>query len=365
MEGKMKKKSFVPYKIIIAIVLTCAFLFNPLYGQTLSAQLTPLIFAASGDDHSGVILLSILFGVPLLIYIIKQINKASTPITIESFVCNYWSDKNEDGIMNKDEFIGIKNNYRVGDDDKIMFVCRFINSRKGAKYRIKIYTPAGNLWKNAEGTLKDVSVHTIYDESTIRKLYDGGGSGQWSVKWFLNSECKSIDNFYINAPETPDYEKVVNPTWQTPKILSYQNINKICLYASTNALYNKLMEPLVSDGPWQVVTRIELDKVMQEQDLQFGNRFDQATAVRIGKLLGADAMFIAERTGDYQGLLKILDVENGTYIEFKNISTSRYRSNNDEWLAYSIIPYLLKSRVTETDKNGDMYSLEWGTSIKK
>jgi curli biogenesis system outer membrane secretion channel CsgG len=57
-----------------------------------------------------------------------------------------------------------------------------------------------------------------------------------------------------------------------------------------------LVNQLVSDGKCQVIERQELKRVIQEQNLTNSDRVDPATAARIGRILGVDAMILGSVT---------------------------------------------------------------------
>ena len=51
-----------------------------------------------------------------------------------------------------------------------------------------------------------------------------------------------------------------------------------------------LINQLVNDGSYRVIERAQLDKILQEQNFSNSNRADSATAAKIGKVLGVDAI---------------------------------------------------------------------------
>jgi len=372
----MQKKSHISYKTIITIVLVGAFLFNPLFGQTVSPQLL-CCFIFSDAESTWLTVGAVILGIVAIQKIFDAINPQLKPPenVVTSFICNYIKDENgytvndENSYFTRERCVGIKNEFRVGVDEKITFAGRISNSNELlSEIAVKIWTPSGIMLEKVSRRLGNLTGRSqcLHPTRNVVELYNKGGAGKWVAKWYISDRTETIDTFVINGPIIiPDSRPVSTPKWESPRILSCQNINKICLNASSDELYNCLMEELVNYGPWKVVTRTELDTVLREQDLQFGRRFDQATAVRIGRLLGADAIIEAHRNGDYKGILRILDVQEGTYLEFRNIVTSQYRSNNDKWLAYSMIPYLLEHQITEKDRNGDIYGLKWCVSTKK
>jgi len=57
-----------------------------------------------------------------------------------------------------------------------------------------------------------------------------------------------------------------------------------------------LVQKLVQDGKYRVIERKALDKVLSEQNFSNSDRADPATAAKIGKVLGVDAMIIGSIT---------------------------------------------------------------------
>ena len=53
---------------------------------------------------------------------------------------------------------------------------------------------------------------------------------------------------------------------------------------------------LVKDGSYSVIERKALDKLMAEQNFSNSNRADPASAAKIGKLLGVDAIIVGSIT---------------------------------------------------------------------
>jgi len=57
-----------------------------------------------------------------------------------------------------------------------------------------------------------------------------------------------------------------------------------------------LVNKLVKDGTYSVIERKELDKVLTEQNFSNSNRADPATAAKIGRVLGVDAIVVGSIT---------------------------------------------------------------------
>lgn len=57
-----------------------------------------------------------------------------------------------------------------------------------------------------------------------------------------------------------------------------------------------LVKNLVTDGTYSVIERKQLDKILAEQNFSTSNRADPASAARIGKILGLDAIIVGSIT---------------------------------------------------------------------
>jgi curli biogenesis system outer membrane secretion channel CsgG len=57
-----------------------------------------------------------------------------------------------------------------------------------------------------------------------------------------------------------------------------------------------LVTDLVKDGSYSVIERKQLDKIMAEQNFSNSNRADSASAAKIGKILGVDAIIVGSIT---------------------------------------------------------------------
>src|SRR4029077_5370837 len=57
-----------------------------------------------------------------------------------------------------------------------------------------------------------------------------------------------------------------------------------------------LVKNLVTDGTYSVIERKQLDKILAEQNFSTSDRADPASAARIGKILGLDAIIVGSIT---------------------------------------------------------------------
>src|ERR1700745_1189082 len=57
-----------------------------------------------------------------------------------------------------------------------------------------------------------------------------------------------------------------------------------------------LIDRLTNDGPYRVIERNQIDKVLNEQNFSNSNRVDTSTAAKIGHVLGVDAIITDDIT---------------------------------------------------------------------
>ncbi|HUS07375.1 MAG TPA: CsgG/HfaB family protein [Bryobacteraceae bacterium] len=76
--------------------------------------------------------------------------------------------------------------------------------------------------------------------------------------------------------------------------------NAAAIFGSNNdigkGIADLLVEKLVNSGQYSVVERKQIDKIMAEQNFSNSDRADAATAAKLGKLLGVDAMIMGSIT---------------------------------------------------------------------
>jgi hypothetical protein len=124
----------------------------------------------------------------------------STYLKPQFFTCKYWSDLNKDGYIASDnsEFIGIKDTFQVDKDSTIAFVSHWFN-KTDMVAKIEIYTPADSEWKTKNSTLTSDNRYWFPSYYT-KSMYDAGGTGVWTVKWYLNDEFITSKDFTIVKP---------------------------------------------------------------------------------------------------------------------------------------------------------------------
>ena len=88
-------------------------------------------------------------------------------------------------------------------------------------------------------------------------------------------------------------------------------------------LYNTLESALVNLGAYEVTSRQEIDKILEEQKFQKSGCTDQQCAAEIGRMLNADLMLLSEilfeeSSGDISITLKLVDVETAKIVTAVN-----------------------------------------------
>lgn len=111
-----------------------------------------------------------------------------------------------------------------------------------------------------------------------------------------------------------------------PGIYKNEGIKRVAVLGFGHEQFtDEVLERLVGRSKWQLIDRFTLDKILREQDLQHGGRFDKGTAVRIGKLSGVDMVIFGTYYGS-KATLKAIDVETAEYLKYKTISFSGMNS---------------------------------------
>jgi len=131
-----------------------------------------------------------------------------------------------------------------------------------------------------------------------------------------------------------------------PKVYKQDHIERVAILPFGNANFtDKLIEKLVELSKWQVIDRANLDRVLEEQNLQQTEQFDDETAVEFGKLAGVDLVIF----GDYRGAnmiatAKAIDVQTGEYLAYKSTDLSRCYEDDMDCKADLTLTNLLPHR---------------------
>ncbi|HQL64771.1 MAG TPA: hypothetical protein PLS78_02790 [bacterium] len=104
------------------------------------------------------------------------------------FACNYWVDRNQDNKIDDDEWDGIKNDFR--STEHICFVGYF-RHKEGTNLTFRLFAPDGSLCR--EKNLKQKAKVSVWcQEYEAKELVNYGGTGVWSVKWFVEGQLVNI-----------------------------------------------------------------------------------------------------------------------------------------------------------------------------
>lgn len=107
-------------------------------------------------------------------------------------------------------------------------------------------------------------------------------------------------------------------------VLYFQNSsNDASLSGLSKGLANMLITDLSKFYMLQVVERDRLESILNEQDISNTSRFDAATAVKIGKILGAEALLTGsyfEMAGNLRIDARIIDVETSAIVKSEGVT---------------------------------------------
>lgn len=107
-------------------------------------------------------------------------------------------------------------------------------------------------------------------------------------------------------------------------VLYFQNSsNDVSLSGLSKGLADMLITDLSKFYMLQVVERDRLESILNEQDISNTNRFDAATAVKIGKILGAEALLTGsyfEMAGNLRIDARIIDVETSAILKSEGVT---------------------------------------------
>ncbi len=105
----------------------------------------------------------------------------------------------------------------------------------------------------------------------------------------------------------------------TPKVYKQDHIERVAVLPFGSVVFtDKMIEKLVEHSKWEIIDRANLDRILEEQNLQRTAQFDSETAVEFGKLAGVDLVIF----GDYRGATmvvtaKAIDVQTAQYLACK------------------------------------------------
>lgn len=171
------------------------------------------------------------------------------------------------------------------------------------------------------------------------------------VVFLVSSYCvhanNSIDDVLTTVGENVSASMKVN---QIVCVLDFNTPTK----DMSEYIQTELVSKLLDFGRLRVVTRAEMDRVDRELNYQMSGYVSDDTALSICERLGANAIVfgkLQELDNNYDLQVKVLDVEQGSYLMFKKFRVSR--SSKTEQLLGRSSNYCKTSMgiIVEADKN--------------
>jgi hypothetical protein len=138
-----------------------------------------------------------------------------------------------------------------------------------------------------------------------------------------------------------------------PKVYKQEHIERVAVLSFGNDNFtDKLIEKLVDNSKWQVIDRVNLDRILKEQNLQQTQQFDKDTAVEVGKIAGVDLVIFGDYRGTYDiAVVKAIDVSTGEYLAYKVADLSNcYEEDMDcraDVAATALLPHRISNKGIE------------------
>ena len=137
-------------------------------------------------------------------------------------------------------------------------------------------------------------------------------------------------------------------------------------------LFNALESSLLDLGQYEVTSRQDVDKILEEQKFQKSGCTDQQCAAEIGKLLNADLMLLSEvtydkKSGEIDLYLKLVDVETAKISTsvIKSETIKKYRDILSKIPDYTLELYRKDNRDISQSKSSAPAKQELGTGTLK
>jgi TolB-like protein len=146
--------------------------------------------------------------------------------------------------------------------------------------------------------------------------------------------------------------------------------NKSGLAEITSTVQDKMITSLYSLKRFKIIERSQIDKVLSEQKLGMTGAIDPAKAVKVGKIIGVDAILMGSISSSGTGVgmdARLIDTETGTVITAKDAYSPQNNLQDVKSMAtdiaiqiYNDIP-LVEGYVIKVDPTGEVY-LDIGTA---
>jgi|GEM_PF-2641049 len=101
------------------------------------------------------------------------------------FACNKWVDKNNDDLLSRNEYVGIKDTFSIERDTTLTFVSYWRN-QKGKLIEIKIYDPQSEIWYADTATVELDPTYIFRWWFNVKRMASEGGIGNWTAKYYLD-----------------------------------------------------------------------------------------------------------------------------------------------------------------------------------
>lgn len=128
---------------------------------------------------------------------------------VDFFACNKWVDKNNDDLLSRDEYVGVKDSFSVEKDTTITFVS-YWHYEKGKVIEIKIFNPQDEIWYHDTATIEFDPTYIYRWWFNVKRLTSEGGVGNWTVKYYLDGNYHTavsvnISKLYATTKLNPQF----------------------------------------------------------------------------------------------------------------------------------------------------------------
>lgn len=146
-------------------------------------------------------------------------------------------------------------------------------------------------------------------------------------------------------------------------MMNFDTIKTIAVFTENQILYDEAALNLLKTGKFDVIDRQKIDEILEEQEFSYSGLVDRETAVKVGKLLGANLIAFVERISSdrdfdaYESKIsvKIIDVQTGRIMYVATAYGQSYESMDDalkEGCKNAFYPLVKKLTADEELKTG-------------
>ncbi|MEO0207606.1 MAG: CsgG/HfaB family protein [candidate division WOR-3 bacterium] len=120
-------------------------------------------------------------------------------------------------------------------------------------------------------------------------------------------------------------------------MMTFDTIKTIAVFTKEQVLYDEAVLNLLKTGKFDVIDRQRIDEILEEQEFSHSGLVDQETAVKVGKLLGANLIAFVEKISsdrDFDAYtskvsVKIIDVQTGRIMYVATAYGQSYEDGDD------------------------------------